>query len=77
MEVHLPADQQTIIESLVASGRFKSVDDAISEGVRLLASTEKLRVKVQEGIKQADRGDVMDHDTVFARLKAMAVDAQG
>ena len=77
MEVHLPADQQAIVESLVASGRFPTVDDAISEGVRLLASTERLRVKVQEGIEQADRGDVIDHDTVFARLKAMAVDTQG
>ena len=72
MEVHLPAEQQAMVESLVASGRFPSVDDAISEGVRMLASTEKLRQQVQTGIEQADRGEGVDHDTVFARLKSMA-----
>jgi|CXWL01.1.fsa_nt_gi putative addiction module CopG family antidote len=72
MEVNLPADQQAMIESLVASGRFPTTGDAISEGVRLLASTEKLRQQVQVGIEQADRGDVVDHDTVFSRLKAIS-----
>ncbi|HRX79763.1 MAG: CopG family transcriptional regulator [Planctomycetaceae bacterium] len=77
MEVQLPADQQAIIENLVASGRFPSVGDAILEGVRLLASTERLRQQVQVGIDQADRGELIDHDTVFARLKAIASAAQG
>ena len=76
MEVNLPADQQAIVENLVASGRFPTGGDAISEGVRLLASTERLRQQVQVGIEQADRGDMVDHDTVFARLTAMALAAQ-
>ena len=76
MEVQLPADQQAIIQGLVASGRFPSVEDVISEGVRLLASTERLRQEVQVGIEQADRGEVVDHDTVFSRLKTMAATAQ-
>ena len=72
MEVHLPIEQPEIEESLVASGRFPSVIDAILEGVRLLASSERLRQQVQKGIEQADRGDLVEHDTVFARLKALA-----
>lgn len=75
MEVHIAPDQQAIIESLLTSGRFQSVDDVVAEGVRLLATTEKLRQKVQVGIEQADRGDVIDHDTVFARLRALAATA--
>ena len=77
MEVHIAPDQQAIIESLLTSGRFQSVDDVVAEGVRLLATTEKLRQKVQVGIEQADRGDVIDHDTVFARLRALAATAVG
>ncbi len=72
MEIQLPPDQQTLIENLVASGRFQSVDEAVAEGVRLLVSTEKLREDVQLAINQADRGEVLDHDTVFARLRATA-----
>jgi len=71
MEVHLHPDQQALVESMVASGRFGSVDDVIAESVRLLASTEKLRSQIQTGIEQADRGNVLDHDTVFGRLRAM------
>ena len=57
MEVHIAPDKQAIIESLVTSGRFQSVDDVVAEGVRLLATTENLRQKVQVGIEQAERGE--------------------
>ena len=75
MEVKLAPDQQAIIESLLTSGRFRSVDDAIAAGVRLLATTESLRQKVQVGISQADRRVVVDHDTVFAQLRSLAASA--
>ena len=76
MNIRLPEEQQTIIEGLVASGRFSSAEDAVAEGIRLLASNERLRQEIQIGIDQADRGEVYDHDTVFAQLKAMAKEAQ-
>jgi antitoxin ParD1/3/4 len=75
MEVKLAPDQQAIIEGLVSSGRFRCVDDAIAEGVRLLATTESLRQKVQAGIQQVDRGEVLEHDTVFDRLRTLAASA--
>jgi antitoxin ParD1/3/4 len=76
MNIELPAEQQAFIESLVESGRFSSVDEAVSEGIRLLASKERLKQEVQIGIQQADRGDVVDHDTVFAQLRTMAVELE-
>jgi len=72
MEINLPPAEQAIIESLVSTGRFKSVDDVITEGVKLLATTETLRQKVQLGIDQADRDEVDDHNSVFERLRALA-----
>ena len=76
MDIQIPEEQQSIIEGLVASGRFSSAQEAISEGIRLLVSNERLRQEIQIGIDQADRGDLHDHDTVFAQLKAMATEAQ-
>ena len=75
MNVRLPREQQAIVEEWVATGRFSPVDEVISAGIRLLESNEKLRDQVQMGIEQADRGDVIDHHTVFAQLKAMAIAA--
>jgi putative addiction module CopG family antidote len=76
MEIHLPEEHRSVIETLVASGRFSSAEDAVLEGVRLLAATERLRSQVQIGIDQAERGDVHDHDTVFEQLKVMAMEAK-
>ncbi len=76
MHIQIPQEQQAIVEGLVAAGRFSSVQEAISEGIRLLASSEKLRQEVQVGKDQADRGELIDHDTVFAQLKAMATEVQ-
>ncbi|NOY42255.1 MAG: CopG family transcriptional regulator [Planctomycetes bacterium] len=76
MKVDLPAEQQAIIENLVSSGRFSSAGEAVTEGLRLLVSSERLRQQVQEGIEQADRGELIDHDTVFGQLRAMAAATQ-
>ncbi len=74
MDIQLPHAQQSAIENLIASGRFESAQEAVSEGVRLLVGNEKLRQAVQIGIDQADAGDLHDHDTVFAQLKSMVAD---
>ena len=41
MTIHLPAELETSIEAAVDSGRFASVDDAMSEAARLLLRTIK------------------------------------
>ena len=76
MNIDLPQEQQAIIEGLVSAGRFATVEEAISEGIRMLASSEKLRQEIQVGIEQADNDDLVDHDTVFAQLRTMAMEAQ-
>ncbi len=76
MNLELPAEQQAFIESLIQSGRFSSVDEAVREGIRLLASQERLKQEIDVGIQQADRGDVADHDTVFDQLRTMATDLE-
>ncbi len=72
MMIDLPADQVAFIGRLVASGRFSSANAVIQESLRLLVSRERLKKQLQMGIEQADRNEVIDHDTVFAQLKAPA-----
>jgi len=76
MEIQVPEEHLSIIESLVASGRFSSTEEAVLEGIRLLAGNARLRRDIQIGIDQAEQGNVHDHDTVFDQLKAMAIEAQ-
>jgi antitoxin ParD1/3/4 len=71
MNIDLPPDQQAILADMVATGRFGSVGEAVCEGVGLLISREDLKRQVQVGIDQADRGELIDHDTVFRQLRAL------
>lgn len=76
MYIDLPAEQQTFIEHLVATGRFPSENDVVSEAVRLLISREQLKEKIEAGIEQANRGMLTDHDTVFGHLRILAASQQ-
>ncbi len=75
MNIELPSDQQAFLAGLVAAGRFGSVGEAIRESVDMLISREGLRQHIQVGIDQADRGEVIDHDTVFRHLRTLATAA--
>jgi antitoxin ParD1/3/4 len=75
MNVDLAAEQEAFIERLVAAGRYPSLNEAIRHGVRLLISQERVKQQIDVGIEQADRGELVDHDTVFGQLKAMATAA--
>jgi putative addiction module CopG family antidote len=69
MNIQLPAEQQAFIDKLVADHRFSTAGDAVSEAIRLLASREQLHEQIQVGVEEAARGEVVDHDTVFAGLR--------
>ena len=77
MSLQLPPEEQQAAEALVAAGRFTSVEEVITEGVRRLAMTEELRSKVQIGIDQANRGEMVDHEAVFERLRTQAASDDG
>jgi antitoxin ParD1/3/4 len=72
MDIQIPAEQKAFLDDLVTAGKFSSIDEAVSEGIRLLVARDRLKQQVEIGIDQADRGDLVDHDTVFAQLRAMA-----
>ncbi|MCC7334954.1 MAG: CopG family transcriptional regulator [Pirellulaceae bacterium] len=72
MSIQLSPEDQYAAEALVATGRFPSVEDVVSEGIRQLFNSEQLRTKLQVGIDQADRGEVVAHDAAFSKLRLLA-----
>ncbi|MCA9158231.1 MAG: hypothetical protein KDA72_07890 [Planctomycetales bacterium] len=72
MSIQLPPNDRHAAKALVATGRFTSVEEVVSEGIRQLFNSEQLRAKIRVGIDEADRGEVVDHDTVFSRLRLFA-----
>lgn len=73
MEISVPEELKSFVERGVASGRFRSEDEAICEGLNLLRSRERqleaLRADLQVGIDQLDRGEKseLDIESIKAR----------
>jgi antitoxin ParD1/3/4 len=72
MNLDLPAETVKAVEALVASGEFQTPQEAIGEGVRLLASRRQLRADIQKGIDELDAGQWVDGKEVFRELRERA-----
>ncbi len=72
MNIDLPPHAVQFIEGLVASGQYRSADEAVAEGLRLLMSRQHLRADIQKGIDELDAGHGIDGDVVFAELRERA-----
>jgi antitoxin ParD1/3/4 len=77
MNIQLPREQEQFLKELVRSGAHDSPDVAISDALWLLknhydlhrAQTEDLRRLIAVGIEQSERGECLDGQEVFRRLK--------
>lgn len=72
--VVLTDHQAEFVDSLVASGRYQNVSEALRSGLRLLereeAAWEQVRRGVLEGLAQVERGETVDGEEAFARIRA-------
>ncbi len=73
MNVSLTPELAEFVKSRVTSGRYQSDSEVVRQGLRLLeeheSSLTELRAKIARGIKQADLGEFIDGNEVFAKLK--------
>ncbi len=77
MNVSVGKDFEEFVKSKVASGDYASVSEVVRDGLRLLkekdllleARLQALRGEIQEGIDQADAGELLDGPTVMAALE--------
>ena len=80
MNVSLTPELEQFVQSRVASGRYQTAREEVREGLRLLEEREQtresalegLRAKIRRGIEQADRGEVLDGDTVFEEIRQLS-----
>ncbi len=74
MSITLPPQLEKLIQEKIKSGAYHSPDEVILESLRLLDERDRklaaLRADIQVGIDQAERGEVVDGDTVFTELRA-------
>jgi len=76
MEIELSPELQAKLER-VASQQGRDSKSLVHEAVeRLVSYDEWFLRQVEEGLAQADRGDLVDHDEVVARMESLIADKQ-
>ena len=61
-------------KTVVGAGRHGDRDQVLGEALRLLQRRDELDQKIQEGADELDRGEGIDADVVFDRMKKKAAD---
>jgi len=77
MDVSLTPELENFVESKVVSGRYTSASEVVREALRLLeqhdkaraAELEEFRSEVDRRLDSLDRGDAIEAETVFARIR--------
>ncbi len=81
MDVSLSAEQLKFIEAKLKTGRYESAADVVRDGLRVWMEQEAaqarsreawsgvVREKIEEGWGEAQRGEHVDGDEAFDRLR--------
>jgi len=68
MKLSLLAEANALVKGLVAQGKYQNEEDGVVDGIPLLMGRENLRNEIHVAIKQLDRGESCDEETVFAEV---------
>ncbi|MBC6452806.1 MAG: type II toxin-antitoxin system ParD family antitoxin [Hormoscilla sp. SP5CHS1] len=77
MTILLTPEIEQLIDEQVKSGRYQSASEVVLEGLRLLSMRDQidkrrfaeLKQEIAMGIEAADRGELVDSETVFRELR--------
>lgn len=80
MHISLTGELEEVIKNKVASGLYNNASEVVRDALRQMLKhddleqreLEQLRKAIAIGIEQADRGELIDADIVFARLDEKA-----
>jgi len=81
MDLPWTAEERRFIEEKLKTGRYRSADDVIRDSLRMWMVQEaaeemqraswasEVREKIEEGWQQVQRGELLDGEMVFERLR--------
>ncbi|SPF34733.1 conserved hypothetical protein [Candidatus Sulfopaludibacter sp. SbA4] len=79
VNISLTPELDAFLQSRVKSGRYQTTSEVVREALRRFQRQEneqdeefrRLKARLRRGAAQADRGDLLDGDEVFAELREL------
>ena len=79
VNISITPELDAFLRDRVNSGRYQTTSEVVREALRLLERHEQereeafhqLKAKLEEGARQAERGELIDGDEVFSELREM------
>ncbi len=79
VNISLTPELGAFLQSRVSSGRYQTASEVVREALRMLERQEKdreeafsqLKAKLERGVNQAERGELLDGDEVFDELRQL------
>jgi len=76
MTIHLKPELEALIREDVERGPYQSADEYVAQAVQMLHAHERslaedradIAAKIERGFAQAERGELVDGEEVWARL---------
>lgn len=77
MTIHLKPELEALIQKDVERGPYRSADEFVAQAVQMLHEHEQwladnrgdIAAKIEHGIAQAERGELIDGDEAFRQLR--------
>lgn len=69
MSTEIPSDYGSIVQELIAQGKFQNEQEVVAEGIRLVIARDKLHADIQAGIDELDHGESIDAEDVYAEAR--------
>ncbi|MEZ5355434.1 MAG: type II toxin-antitoxin system ParD family antitoxin [Bryobacteraceae bacterium] len=85
VNISITPELDAFLQSRVKSGRYQTTSEVVREALRLLERRERerdeafehLKAKLKRGAAQAEAGELLDGEEVFAELRQMLADRRG
>lgn len=76
MNFSLTPENEAYLRGLVHAGMFSTEADAVNAAIVLLKRRQTLQAELQAGIDQADRGELIPAEDVFAEMDEYAAEIE-
>jgi Arc/MetJ-type ribon-helix-helix transcriptional regulator len=77
MSIPISPEIENLVHGIYARGEYASEADVLAAALHLLQQRDRLRIDLQQGCGELDRGERLDANLVFGELRQMAAELDG